>query len=306
MAKNRVDIQRGKKENEIEGLRRIIAQHLCANKEPLARIQGERVLRERMQIAAFDILDTLVELLASSHTVFATQRNFDAAPPDIKESTASVIYASSRLNIPELKIVVDMLRAHFGPGIIDALLRLEGPHVKHVNNNLALNLQGGTPDGYLVLEELTRIAVEYNVAWIPPPEDIDLNGPGGHPGIPPSSGGTYRPTRMPGGDGMHMATAPPLHTPDYSSAPTNIPGYGASAPPFEGTMPTAPPPPASHFDPTANASGNLYPFPGAYPPQPPARDIPPPSAQTDAPPSYLSDDALEAKFRNVRDNYGKQ
>lgn len=311
MAKNRVDIQRGKKENEIEGLRRVIAQHLSAKKETLARIQGERVLRERMQIAAFDILDTLVEQLASQPSVFATERNFDATPPDIKESTASIIYASSRTNVPELKTVVDMLRAHFGPAVVDPLLRLEGPNVKHVNNNLALSLQGGTPDGYLVLEELTRIAVEHNVAWIAPPEDHDLNGPGGPggPGHPPS-GGSFRPMHgtldgaphMPPSVLHHMPTAPPPQNYDYL-APSNIPGLAPSAPPFGGHMPTAPPPSAPHFDPAANASGTLYPYPSQ--PPPPPQDFPNPGAN-DAPNSYLSDDALEAKFRNVRDNYGKQ
>ena len=313
MAKNRIDIQRGKKENEIEATRNLIAGHLAANKEPLARIQADRVLRERVQLDAFDMVITFVNLLSDNNSVFKVQRDFDTAPTNIKEAVASVVYASGRLNVPELHVVTDMFRSHFGATVVDSLLRLEGPHVPLVNKILARFLEAGTPDGVRVLEELTNIAKEKQLDWIPPPEDIDLDrGPYGA-----SDPSYYRPMPMmfppgggPGGPGV---PPPPTGGPGGYGAPMNIPGhnpYGA-APPFGGisdtasspSIPPSAPPPTAPFEPPGMGGDGAYPYPG-----------PPPSSQGGSglfpppppPASFLSDDALEAKYRNIRDNYGKK
>lgn len=305
LAKNRIDIQSGKKENEIDETRRAIAQHLATNKETLARIHCERVLRERNHRQAFDILQTFIEILKNSHTVFTSQRDFESATADIKESVASVVYATSRINIQELHTITGMFRAHFGPNIIDPLGRVEGPHVSCINKILANSLEGGTPDGYLVLQELSKISTEFNLNWMAPPEFNDLDKGGGGGG---GNDGYYRPSapiapyNVPG-----MTPSAPsvdtLATPSYL-APTNIPGssYG-NPPPFGGphVPPTAPhpyaPPPGG--DP-------LYP-PSAPPSAPPPMDdaYVPPSVHPPPPPpaSFLNDDDLEAKFRNVRDGF---
>lgn len=318
MAKNRIDIQRSKKDNEVDAARRLIAVYLSESKEPLARIHAERILRERSQLEAFDIIQTFVDLLAASNAVFSMHRDFDPAPIDLKESVASLVYASARLNIPELHTVTDMLRAHFGPSVTDPLLRLEGPNVVFVNKLLARNLERGAPDGYRVLEELANIAAEHQLSWIPPPEEINLDHPGdgsgsggGHGG---GGSGYYRPERMPYGTSGVEPSAPPQFA---SHQPMNIPGHNPydSALPYgippgvsseASAPPSAPPPPAAPFDPSGGASGTFYPFPGSdingpggyappsqggFPPPPP----PPPA-------SFLNDDALEAKLRNMQDN----
>lgn len=316
MAKNRVDIQRGKKDNEIESTRRTIAQHLSNNKEPLARILAERVLRERNSLIAFDVLDTCIELLVSSNHSIGMQRVFDDVPEDTKEAVASVVFASSRVNVPELTTVVQLLREHFGPHIIDPIGQLQGPHFVCVNKVLALKLSGTPPDGYLILQELHQIAIEHEIAWTPPPEDSDLNlmGPGGggggpahfyNPPFPPpppppsgghDSGGGY--TSAPFSYAPEMPTAPDFNT--LPPPPSNIPGYNNQV-----FTPSAPPP----FDPAGSASGSLYPTPGGAPPPPvpmdqhTSRGLPQQSPAdpqaTDCDPSILSDTALEQKLRNI-------
>ncbi|PXF48248.1 IST1-like protein [Gracilariopsis chorda] len=325
MARNRIDIQRGKKDNEVQAIRIVIADHLRSHKETLARIQADRILRERTQITAFDVIDTYIQLLQTQNNVLSVQHDFDAAPQDLKENVASVVFASFRLNIPELHTVCSMLRDHFGPAVIDPLRNLSGPHIKYINKTLAISLEGGTPDGYLVLEELSSIATEHNVNWIPPPEDIHLDQASGSR---PSDPGYYRPQRFPQPaniPGMTNSSAPP---------PMNIPGhdpngnmpYGGvpSAPPPPG-MPTAsaPPPPgypnpsAPPFDPSAGAQGTLYPFPNShaqghnYIPPPPSGGHHSQSGRNDRgpgggdgavpnPPSFLDDDALQARFRDLK------
>lgn len=353
MAKNRVEIQRGKKENEIESSRRLIAQHLSANKVPLARIQAERVLRELSQIRAFDVVETMVELLANSNNALGTHHSFDTLPGDIKEAMASVIYASKILNVPELVTVVGLLRDKFGPAVVDPIMNLQGPYVTHVNGILATSLDCGAPDGYLVMEELTRIAVENGINWVPPaePESLDSHyaayqqSPyGGPPSNMPPPPGPYGGGHNYGGGGFHsmQASAPPV----YFAPTTNIPGApgptnmpwmnnvsnipGAPGPtnmPWMNNMsnmPSAPPAPsAPPFDPSSQVTGSLYPAPGAYtgtrnndfnphPSAPPADGLAPsappfPDSAPDLPGAeFLTDDALEAKYRNIRDNYKQQ
>lgn len=307
MAKNRVDIQRGKKDNEIESTRRTIAQHLSSNKEPLARILAERVLRERNSLIAFDVLDTCIELLISANHSIAIQRVFDDVPEDTKEAIASVVFASARVNVPELITAVDMLKCHFGPHIIDPISQLQGPHFICINKVLALKLSGTPPDGYLILQELHQIAIEHNVAWTPPPEESDLNsmGPsgGGGPFYNPSFPPPPPPNSGLGGGGSY--SAPPFDypsmtptAPDFNTLPppSNIPGFNQSF------TPSAPPP----FDPAGSASGSLYPTPGGVPPPPSAPDFHAsraPDQNSGAPathdPSVLSDSALEEKLRRV-------
>lgn len=306
LAKSRIEIQHGKKENDINATRQVIAEHLRSNKDTLARIHAERVLRECSQVQAFDIVHTFIELLINSHTVFGVQNDFPSAGTDIKESVASVVYASSRMNIPELHVIREMFRAHFGPGVTDPITRIEGPHVSHIHPTLARNLEGGAPDGYLILQELTKIASDYNVGWAPPPEFNDLDG------RPPGDVGYYRPVPFSHtGGGPHNPSAPP--PPDYGGgayAPTNIPGHNPypSATPYgeiPGQGPMMPPtghpmaPPPAPYDSSDSASGTLYPSapPSAdgderpvFPPPPP----PPPPA------NFLKDDELESRYRHIR------
>lgn len=310
LAKSRIEIQRGRKENEILTARQTIAEHLRNNKEVLARIHAERVLRETTQLQVFDVVHTFIALLTNSHTVFSVQSNFDSAGTDIKEAVATIVYASSRMNIPELHVIRDMFRAHFGPAVIDPLTRIEGPNVGRINSILARNLESTAPDEYLILQELTKIASDYNVSWIPPPEFSDLDG--GTSG----DAGYYRPfplASISGGPNFpHNPSAPP---PDYGGgayAPTNIPGHnpypsaapyggamgaGSMMPPPGPSMGTQPPP----YDPSDTASGTLYP---SAPPSSSADSQGPPAMPPPPPPSnFFTDDELASRYANMRDNY---
>lgn len=315
LAKSRIEIQHGKKENEMDQQRYTIAEHLRNNKEPLARIHAERLLREQTQIQAFDVLRTFLELLTNSHNIFNVQKDFDTAGSDIKESVATVVFASSRLNVPELQNIVEMFRNHFGAAIIDPIKRLEGPHVKHINPTIARNLEGGAPDGHIILQELTKIASDYGVQWIPPPEFNDLDGRA------PNDPMQYRPVPLyqtGGGGPPHGPSAPPGDGyggggGGFSYAPTNIPGHNpgfpASAPygnipGYDSIANTASPAPSAPsapsvpdtgpYDPSMGAPGTLYP---TGPPTAPPDDGYPPAPP---PASFTDDDDLGARLRNLQ------
>lgn len=280
MAKSRIEIQRGKKDNEITAMRRTIATHLREKKDPLARIQCERVLRERSQVIAYDIVDTCIEMLASSDNMFMNSNNFDTIAHDVKLAVASTVFASSRINVPELVPVTNMLRNHFGAHIIDPIVQMDGPNIKFINKLLAQQLSGNPPDGHLILKELSKIASEHGVnGWEAPAEENDLSvlyqhGHGGgndfnHPPYGPP-GGPPPPYGPPGGPGdmgpgfggggggggayyNPSAPDPSVLNSSKFSPPSNIPGQSHGGPPF-GMQPSAPP-----FNPSGSVTGSFYP-----------------------------------------------
>lgn len=289
MAKSRIDINRGKKDNEIASIRRVIAGHLEEKKEPLARIQCERVLRERTQIIAFDILETYIDIMVKYNNAFEQCRDFNMLQQNLKSAVASLVFAHSRVNVPELEPVVAMLRANFGAQEIDPFISMTGPNITLIDKLLAHQLSGNPPDGHLILKELQEIAHEYNVDWQPPPEESDLHTfdySSGYqhnfdnnnlpPGPPPFGGPPPH-----GGDNAYGASAPDPSVFNSMAAPAmNIPGFpqpggaqfpmdpsapqfggGGGGPPFGGPPPAVPfggpPPTAPHgFPPPPPPPGN--------------------------------------------------
>lgn len=253
MARTRIEVQRTKRENSIVTNRRTSADHLRNGKEELARLYAEKTLRERAQMESYDVSMTYVELLIESSAFIGSIRSLNEALPDLKESVATVVYASQRMSVQELRVASSMLRSHFGADTIDALARGDqGPFLHCVNRLLAVKLDATSPDPAVVREELISIAHEYNVQWTAPPDtysgaqplynpsfNFPPNPPPSAPyypgGAPFGGGGGYapavNPAAIPG-----MAPPPPSTTSDMasmyaeSSAPPSAPpsdaGYG--------------------------------------------------------------------------------
>lgn len=320
-AKSRLEVQKGKKENEVSSTRYLIADQIRSKKESLARIHVEKVLRARTELESYETVMTFADLLASQHLLFQQISDFDSCGEDLKQSVASLVYSARRLNIPELHTVTSMFCSHFGNHIIEPIAQQQGPNVKYINKTLARKLDSNPPDGYLILNELDAIARENGLKYEAPPEDSHLDGGNG-----PSDPGYYRPVRPPmnvpgmgghnnhfggpgnGGGDMGMMPPPiPMNIPGMPGPPPLPPmsdPYGnsfsqspysmsnpPSAPPSAPPAPHAPSAPPPSFDPSHNATGTLYPYP----------DMNPPNIPGSANPDFLSDDVLTAKYNSLKD-----
>ena len=330
-AKSRLEVQKGKKENEVSSTRYLIVDQIRSKKESLARIHVEKVLRTRNELESYETVMTFADLLASQNLLFQQISDFDSCGEDLKQSIASLVYSARRLNIPELHTVTSMFCSHFGNHIIEPIAQQQGPHVKYINKTLARKLDSNPPDGYLILNELDAIARENGLKYEAPPEDSHLYGDNG-----PSDLGYYRPVRPPmnvpgmnfggnngghdggfggsgfgggggyggggfggggGGGGMPMMPAPaplqPMPTPYGNSFPQSPYSVSnpTSAPPSAPSAPSNSSVPPASFDPSQNATGTLYPY----------HDMNPPNIPGSANADFLSDDVLTAKYNSLKD-----
>lgn len=317
MAKTRIEVQRTKRENSIVNNRRTAADHLRAGKDELARIYAEKTLRERAQLEAFDIVTTYLELLIENARLIGNLRGFESALPDVKESVASLVYASKRMGVDELPEAARMLSAFLGSDVLEPIAAGDerSPHLHCVNRLLSIKIDSTTPDPALVRAELIRIAAEHNVDWTAPPDTFGGVQPPYNPnpyaGPPPSApgdfgGGGYGGGGDGGGGYAGYNTAAPVN-------PSAIPGMpAANAPPIYPSAPAAyapggAPPPQSF----APAPPSFAPSPPSFAPAPPAfapapvappayPEIPPPDAP---PPAGGGDtDDFMARFNKLKNN----
>jgi hypothetical protein len=169
-AKIRGEVQKGKATNVKLRTRETVVEELRKNRNATAHIRMEQLLRDTSTADAYDLFEVYVELLVTRHSVIASSPDFTLLGSDVREAIASLSFASTRMDNPELREVVDMLRGFYGPQTIDPLSRCEGPDAGLVNTLMAQKLDGATPDDYDILEGLTNLAREEGIPWMAPAE----------------------------------------------------------------------------------------------------------------------------------------
>ena len=207
MAENRLSILNSKKTNLIKTQKRDIAALLRDGKEEKARIRVEHLIRLDFTIEAYELVGLLCELLHERCALVASEKE---CPPDMREALCTLIWASRRCEVPELKEVAVQLELKYGEEFAEAA---RTNACECVNARVVHKLGVAPPSAHLVVEYLKAIAAEHGVDWAEP----DL-------GVAP---GDLAAMAMPGPSGFSVPVAPG----------SNLAGaYGAAAPP------AAPPP----------------------------------------------------------------
>lgn len=165
LAMKRIEIQNTKRQNAIVKTRRVVAEYLSAQNEVLARIQGEKLLRDTAMIQASDIVLSHIRVLVANCKILELERKFPSLTIDLQESIAAIAFAGARLNVPELNTVLEKLRNHFGADCVDAIARCEGPHALCIDRRLVRKLDVRSSDEQVVEEELCNVAAQFNVQW---------------------------------------------------------------------------------------------------------------------------------------------
>ncbi|KAJ2549045.1 Vacuolar protein sorting-associated protein ist1 [Coemansia sp. RSA 1933] len=143
--------------------RRDISGLLEAGKTESARIRVEGIIREDYNIEAMELVELSCELLKARIGLMEQARALDA-DDGVSEAAASIIYASTRLDVKELVMLREMLVAKYGK---DAVLRAMDGKDANVSPRLLLKLDIKAPPQDLVTSYLREIALAYNVAWRP-------------------------------------------------------------------------------------------------------------------------------------------
>jgi vacuolar protein sorting-associated protein IST1 len=118
MAIQRLQIAKNKKITLSKHEKREIGQLLGKQKEELARIKTEHIIREDFTIEAYEMIELLCELV---HERIRLISNSDGKTPpeDLREAMATLIWASKRITIEELNEVTNQLRKKFGSKFVD-------------------------------------------------------------------------------------------------------------------------------------------------------------------------------------------
>jgi vacuolar protein sorting-associated protein IST1 len=276
--------------------RKEVAELLRRNKNDLAKIKVESIIRDDYYQEALEILETYCSLVLTRFGLIESVRYCDAG---IRKAVCTIIWSTPRVSVDvtEFKEIKKQFTLRYGKEFADAALQDVG---KEVCPRVSQKLSFVVPEERLVHSYLQSIAEFYNVEFTlaPPTDDLaaleafantpDFRPPGsgfdgntgGHGGIggdlikmdhqsPPPA----QPTDL-----THLAfppmTSPPASYPPQQMYPPQQPSQPMSPP----SMPS-PPDLQPPFDPSADFS---FPIPPSIPSGPPTSSVSQPPSYADS------------------------
>lgn len=135
-----------------------ICEMLQDDKESMARIRTEGVIRNEMLILAYELVALHCELLIQRVQFIAQQKE---CPADLYLPIGSLVYASQRIEVPELEKIVHLFVVKFGREFVLKLKASED----HVSPEIVANLDLTPPSKKKVESKLTSIAQKYEIDW---------------------------------------------------------------------------------------------------------------------------------------------
>jgi vacuolar protein sorting-associated protein IST1 len=163
MAVSRFGIASNKKSALLKQNMREVAVLLAEDppKEEKARIKAEALIRDDDMIEAFDILSLNCELLSERIKLITHSKE---CPEDLVSCVSTLIYASPRLDIPELVTVRKQFRSKYGKRFEENAMNNAGGVL---NERVVTKLSVQPPAAYLVQTYLETICEKYEVTWSP-------------------------------------------------------------------------------------------------------------------------------------------
>ncbi|EGC32985.1 hypothetical protein DICPUDRAFT_88963 [Dictyostelium purpureum] len=159
LAVSRLQILKNKKANIVRDEKRNVAELLKSNNEESARIRVETIVRDDNLIECYQIIEILCELL---HTRIQLISCSDQIPIEIKEAIFTLVYASQRIQIPELENIKIQLKAKYGKNLEHEVNCQCGTHV---NPKIVQKLSYATPDPAIIFQYLNDIASHYKLDY---------------------------------------------------------------------------------------------------------------------------------------------
>ncbi|PNW77413.1 hypothetical protein CHLRE_10g435400v5 [Chlamydomonas reinhardtii] len=159
----RIKLLRNKKQVQLKQSQRDIAELLRAGKQEFARIRVEGVIREKLLLQAYEILELYLELITVRAQLLAKTKEL---PRDMMEAVSSIIYAAQRINdLPELSTLRQLFGAKYGKEYATEASADATTAKWQVNANLIRCLLVEAPQPEEKLAMLSEIAQEGGVEW---------------------------------------------------------------------------------------------------------------------------------------------
>jgi vacuolar protein sorting-associated protein IST1 len=163
MACGRIQIASNKKAALLKQSMREVAVLLAEvpPKEEKARIRAEALIRDDHLIEAYEILQLECELL---HERIKLIQYSKSCPHDLVSVISTLIWASHRVDIPELLLIRRQFTAKYGKAFEENAMR---NYDGCLNERVVSKLSVEPPAAYLVQTYLERICEQFNVEWTP-------------------------------------------------------------------------------------------------------------------------------------------
>jgi Regulator of Vps4 activity in the MVB pathway len=163
MACGRIQIASNKKTALLKQSTREVAMMLAEDppKEEKARIRAEALIRDDHLIEAYEILQLECELL---HERIKLISYCKSCPHDLVSVVSTLIWASHRVDIPELALIRKQFVAKYGKMFEENAMRNEHGVL---NERVVSKLSVEPPPAYLVQSYLEKICEQHNVDWTP-------------------------------------------------------------------------------------------------------------------------------------------
>lgn len=133
-------------------------------KEEKARIRAEAVIRDDFTVEAYEILQLSCELLVERVKFIGSSKR---CPADMVGCISTLIWASDRVDVPELIQIRKQFKYKYGSRFIKAAEDNEGDVV---NDRVSARLSVIPPSGAVVRSYLLKIAEEFDINWEPSQE----------------------------------------------------------------------------------------------------------------------------------------
>ncbi|KAL3924328.1 MAG: hypothetical protein SGILL_001111 [Bacillariaceae sp.] len=130
-------------------------------KEEKARIKAEALIRDDYMIEAYDILSLNCELLAERIKLIQHTKE---CPADLISCISTLIYASPRVDVPELTVIRKQFKAKYGKQFEENAMNNVGGIL---NERVVTKLSVEPPAAFLVQTYLEQICEKYEVEWSP-------------------------------------------------------------------------------------------------------------------------------------------
>lgn len=163
MAVSRFNIASNKKSALMKQQMREIAKLLSESppKEEKARIRAEALIRDDGTVEAYEILQLSCELVAERIKLITASK---FCPEDLTSTIATLIWASTRVDIKELVDVRKQFRVKYGKKFDTAALNNENGVL---NERIVAKLSVQPPTAFLVQTYLEKIVDQFEVNWKP-------------------------------------------------------------------------------------------------------------------------------------------
>jgi vacuolar protein sorting-associated protein IST1 len=129
----------------------------------------EAVIREDATREAMEVLELFCELLLTRMGLFEMK----TCDTSIQEAVHTLIYASNRAEVKELKEVRDQLASKFGRDFCENAM---SNRLGFVNPRVAQKLKVSIPDAYLVEQFIKDISNEFGIPYEEPSGSVKIDG----------------------------------------------------------------------------------------------------------------------------------